>query len=65
MNESNSVKEDVDLVREVESLKNENKALTGKITDLELTLVKKKREAKTLLENSEKQKESLLELVSE
>ena len=65
MNESNSVKEDVDLVREVESLKNENKALTGKITDLELTLVKKKREAKTLLENSEKQKESLLEWVSE
>ena len=65
MNESNSVKEDVDFVREVESLKNENKALTGKITDLELTLVKKKREAKTLLENSEKQKESLLELVSE
>jgi len=39
--------------------------LTGKITDLELTLVKKKREAKTLLENSKKQKESLLELVSE
>ena len=65
MNESNSVKEDVDFVREVESLKNENKALTGKITDLELTLVKKKREAKTLLEISEKQRESLLEWVSE
>ena len=65
MNESNSVKEDVDLVREVESLKNENKALTGKITDLELTLVKKKRAAKTLLESSEEQRESLLALVSE
>ena len=65
MNESNSVKEDVDIVREVESLKNENKALTGKISDLELTLVKKKRAAKTLLENSDEQKESLLELVSE
>jgi len=65
MNESNSVKEDADIVREVESLKNENKALTGKISDLELTLVKKKRAAKTLLENSDEQKESLLELVSE
>jgi len=39
--------------------------LTGKISNLELTLVKKKREAKTLLENSEKQKKSLLEWVSE
>ncbi|OQY08980.1 MAG: hypothetical protein B6I30_10500 [Desulfobacteraceae bacterium 4572_187] len=39
--------------------------MTGKISNLELTLVKKKREAKTLLENSEKQKKSLLEWVSE
>jgi hypothetical protein len=51
MNESSSVKEDVDLVREVEGLNNENKALNGKLTGLELTLVKKMRAAKTLLES--------------
>jgi len=50
---------------EVESLEKDNKALTGELSDLELTLVKKKRTAKALLENSEEQKKSLLALVAE
>ena len=65
MNESNPIKENAALTGEVESLEKENKALTGKLSDLELTLVKKKRTAKTLLEKSEEQKESLLALVAE
>jgi len=65
MNESNPTKENAALTGEVESLEKENKALTGKLSDLELTLVKKKRTAKTLLEKSEEQKESLLALVAE
>ncbi|MBT3260167.1 MAG: hypothetical protein HN366_27450, partial [Deltaproteobacteria bacterium] len=65
MNESNPIKENAALTGEVESLEKENKALTGKLSDLELTLVKKKRNAKTLLEKSEEQKESLLALVAE
>ena len=65
MNESNPIKENAALTGEVESLEKENKALTGKLSDLELTLVKKKRTAKTLLEKSEKQKESLPALVAE
>jgi len=65
MNESSSVKENVDLVGEVEGLNNENKALSWKLTDLELTLVKKKRAAKTLLESSEEQKKRLPALVAE
>ena len=65
MNESNPTKENAALTGEVESLEKENKALTGKLSDLELTLVKKKRNAKTLLEKSEEQKESLLALVAE
>ena len=50
---------------EVESLEKDNKALTGELSDLELTLVKKKRTAKALLGNSEEQKKSLLALVAE
>jgi len=65
MSESSSVKEDMSLSGEVESLEKDNKALTGELSDLELTLVKKKRTAKALLGNSEEQKKSLLALVAE
>ena len=65
MNESSPIKENPALTGEVESLKKENKALTGKLSDLEFTLVKKKREAKTLLESSEEQKKRLLAWVAE
>ena len=65
MSELSSVKGYINLAGEVESLENENKALTGKLSDLELTLVKKKRTAKALLENSEEQKKSFLALVAE
>ena len=65
MNESSPIKEDTRLTGEVESLEKENKALAGKLSDLELTLVKKKRDAKTLLASLEEQKERLLALVAE
>ncbi len=65
MNESSPIKEDAGLTREIDSLKIENKALAGKLSDLELTLVKKKRTAKALLETSEEQKKSLPALVAE
>jgi hypothetical protein len=65
MNESAPIKEDVGLSGEAEILKKENKILSVKLRDLEVTLVKKRGKSKALLESSEEQKERLLALVAE
>ncbi len=65
MNESRPIKENMRFAGEVESLKKENKALTGTLRDLELTLVKKKRLYKTLFLDSEEQRKTLLAFIAE
>ncbi|HIJ35664.1 MAG TPA: hypothetical protein HPP59_00075 [Deltaproteobacteria bacterium] len=55
----------MNLVGEVEGLEQENKTLAATFRSLEFELVKKKREADTLLKTSEEQKKSLLGFISE
>ena len=63
MNESNPIEEEVRLVRGVESLEQGNKALAKELRDLEFKLLNKKKEANTLLKDSEEQRKYLLEFV--
>ena len=65
MNESSPINKIVGLVGEVESLENENRALGVTLGDLEITLAKKKRAAKSLFLNSEKQRQRLLAFIAE
>jgi len=62
MNESNPIEEGMRLVREIESLEQGNKVLAKELRGLEFTLLDKKKEASALLEDSEEQKKSLLDL---
>ena len=65
MNESSPINKIVGLVGEVESLENENRALGVTLGDLEITLAKKKRAAKSLFLNSEEQRQRLLAFIAE